>query len=69
MKLGSILKAIYGAVLAGLGAAGTAYIQGKGHIGFVAGIFIATTTVTAFGVVWGVPNATPAPAAGGKGSS
>jgi hypothetical protein len=53
------LKAIYGAVLAGLGATGTAYVQGHGHIGWVAGIFIATATVTAFGVVWGVPNAQP----------
>jgi hypothetical protein len=53
------LKALYGAVLAGLGATATAYIQGHGHIGFVADIFIATTVVTAFGVVWGVPNAAP----------
>jgi hypothetical protein len=58
------LKAIYAAVLAGLGAAGTAYVSNDGHIGFVAGIFIATATVTAFGVVWGVPNSTPAPTTG-----
>ena len=51
------LKAIYGAILAGLGATGTAYAQGGGHIGWVAGIFIATAVVTSFGVVWGVPNA------------
>lgn len=55
------LKAIYGAVLAGLGATGTAYAQGNGHIGIVAAVFIATTVVTAFGVVWGVPNAAAAP--------
>jgi hypothetical protein len=53
------LKAIYGAVLAGLGATSAAYVQGHGHIGWIAGIFIATATVTAFGVVWGVPNSQP----------
>ena len=57
------LKAIYGAALAGLGATYTAYAQGNGHIGFVAGIAIATATVTAFGVVWGVPNAPADPPA------
>lgn len=58
MKLNTILKAIYGAILAGLGATATAYAQGGGHIGWQAGIVIATATVTAFGVVWGVPNGT-----------
>jgi hypothetical protein len=38
-------------------------VQGHGHIGWEAGIFIATATVTAFGVVWGVPNQ-PGAAAG-----
>jgi hypothetical protein len=53
------LKALYGAVVAGLGATSTAYAQGHGHIGWQAIIFIVTVTVTAFGVVWGVPNAAP----------
>ena len=57
------LKAIYAAVLAGLGATGTAYAQGNGHIGFQAGVFIATTTLTALGVVWGVPNRASTPSA------
>lgn len=63
MKLASILKAVYGSVLAGLGATATAYAQGDGHIGWEAAIFIATATVTAFGVVWGVPNADVSPPA------
>ena len=54
------LKAIYAAILAGLGATYTAYAQGNGHIGLQAGIAIATATVTAAGVVWGVPNKTVA---------
>lgn len=53
------LKAIYGAVMAGLGATATAYAQGNGHIGWQAIIFIATTTLTALGVIWGVPNIPP----------
>lgn len=53
------LKAIYGAVIAGLGATSAAYVQGHGHIDFQACIFIATATITALGVVWGVPNAAP----------
>lgn len=56
MRLNTILKALYGSVLAGLGAAATAYAQGNGRIGWDAGIVIAIATVTAFGVVWGVPN-------------
>ena len=51
------LKAIYGAVLAGLGATATAYAQGHGHIGWQAVIFIVTSVVTSLGVIWGVPNA------------
>jgi hypothetical protein len=50
------LKAIYAAAMAALGATGTAYAEGGGHIGWQAGIVIATATLTAFGVVWGVPN-------------
>lgn len=51
------LKAIYAAALTALGAAGSAYIEGHGHIGWQAGISIATVTLTSAGVVWGVPNA------------
>lgn len=57
------LKAVYAAVLAGLGSTATAYVQGGNHIGFVAGISIAITTMTALGVVWGVPNSPKAPPA------
>ena len=59
------LKAIYAAVAAGLAAASTAYAQGNGHIGWPAGVAIAVSVVSAFGVVWGVPNraAPPAPPA------
>lgn len=57
------LKAIYAAALAGLGATSTAYVQGQGHIGFEAGISIAIVTLSALGVVWGVPNSPKAPPA------
>lgn len=61
------LKAVYGAVAAGLASASTAYAQGNGHIGIAAGIAIAVSVVGAFGVVWGVPNqsaaAAPTPSA------
>lgn len=60
MKLQQYLKAIYGAILTGLGATVAAYLSGHGHIGFVSDIEIATATITAFGVVWGVPNASSA---------
>jgi hypothetical protein len=55
------LKAIYGAAFTGLGALAAAYVQGHGHIGFVADIEIATATLGAFGVVWGIPNAAEPP--------
>lgn len=51
------LKAVYAAVFAALGATSSAYIAGGNHVGVVAGVSIATTALTAFGVVWGVPNA------------
>lgn len=51
-----ILKALYGAAMAGLGATAAAYTQGHGHIGFVAGITIAGSVLTALSVVWAVPN-------------
>lgn len=57
------LKCVYAAALAGLGAASASLAQGSGHIGYQAGIVIATATVTAAGVVWGVPNAPKAPPA------
>lgn len=51
------LKAVYAAVIAGLGATGTALAAGNNHIGWQAGITIAITTITALGGVWGVANA------------
>ena len=53
------LKAIYAAAMAGLGASAAAYAQGDGHIGYQAGIAIATAVISSLGVVWGVPNAAP----------
>ena len=53
------LKAVYGALVAGLTATATAYTAGNGHIGYQAIIVIVTAIVVAFGAVWGVPN-TPA---------
>jgi len=50
------LKAIYAAFIAGVAATSTAYVSGNGHIGFVAGLTIASSIVTAAAVVWGVPN-------------
>lgn len=53
------LKAFFAAALAGLGAAGTAYAQGNGHISGQACIFIATTVVGSLATVWAVPNLAP----------
>lgn len=50
------LKAIYGAILAGLGAAQTAYLVPPHHIGWGAAIGVTIATVTTLGVVWGIPN-------------
>lgn len=58
--LSKCLKAIYGAVTAGLTATGAAYTAGNGHIGYQAGITIALAIITTFFTVWGVPNATGA---------
>jgi hypothetical protein len=41
------LKAVYAAVIAGLGATGAALAAGNNHIGWQAGITIAITTVVA----------------------
>jgi hypothetical protein len=48
------LKAIFGAVVAGLGAAQIALADG--HITSTEWVQIAIATVTAAGVIWGVPN-------------
>lgn len=53
------LKAVFAALLAGLGATSTAYAQGGGHIGGQAIIFIATTVLTSLATVWAVPNLVP----------
>ena len=50
------LKAIYAALHAALVATGVAYEAGHGHIGYQSGIVIGLAALTAFGVVWGVPN-------------
>ena len=50
------LKAIYAAVFAGLGALSASLEQGNGHIGWQAGVAIALASLSALGVVWGVPN-------------
>jgi len=48
------LKAFFGAVVAGLGALGTAYTDGE--MTGVEWIVVALATLTAFGAVWGVKN-------------
>lgn len=50
------LKAIYAAVIAGIGTTSSAYVAGHGHIGIVAGCTIASAVVVAAGGVWGVTN-------------
>ena len=57
------LKAIYAAILAGIGATSSAYVSGNHHIGVVAGCTIATTVLLAAGGVWGVTNAPKEPPA------
>lgn len=51
-----MLKALYGAAVAALGATSTAYVAGNGHIGWQAGITIAGAGLSALGIVWAVPN-------------
>lgn len=55
-KLQPYLKALYGAAVAGLTAAATAYQQGNGHIGYQAGIGIALASLAALSIIWAVPN-------------
>lgn len=49
------LKAIYGAVAAGLAAA-YPYTQNGQHFDLQAGLTVAIAVVGSFGVIWGVPN-------------
>jgi len=51
------LKAIYATVSSALVGVGAAYVQGNGHIGLVAALTIANTSLAAGFAVWGVPNA------------
>lgn len=51
-----ILKAVYGALVSGVAAA-LAYAQGGGGSWLAGGLIVAGATLSAFGVVWGVPNA------------
>jgi hypothetical protein len=51
------LKAFYAAAAAGIAATSSAYVQGSGHIGFVAGLTIASSVLGAGAIVFGVPNA------------
>lgn len=55
------LKAIYAGVAAGIGSAGSAYVQNP-HIGVAGGLAIATSVLLAFGATLGVTNA-PKPSA------
>lgn len=54
------LKAIYAGLMAGIGSTSAAYVASQGHIGVVAGLTIASATISAVAVVWGVTNAPPA---------
>lgn len=56
MTVSRILKALYGAAAAALGATSAAYAQGGGHIGWQAGITIAGAALSALAVIWAVPN-------------
>ena len=57
--MNNILKAIYGGVAAGLGALGTALIDG--HVTSLEGVSIASAVLLAFGAVYGVTNIPKAP--------
>jgi len=52
----TILKAIYGAISAGLGSLAVAFADN--HVTTQEWITVAIATLGAAGVVWGVPNAT-----------
>lgn len=55
------LKAIYAAAIAAFGSTSTAYEASGGHIGLVAGLTIATATLTAGFGVFGVTNVPKVP--------
>ena len=57
------LKAIYAAAIAAFGSTSTAYEAGHGHIGLIAGLTIATVTMTAGFGVFGVTNVPKTPQA------
>lgn len=65
MTVSRILKAIAAAYAAGVGSISTAYVQGNGHIGLIAGLVAAGVALTALAGVWAVPN-TSSPAAGAQ---
>ena len=50
------LKAIYAALMAGIGSTSAAYVSSNGHIGLVAALTIAGSIITAYGTVYGVTN-------------
>lgn len=52
--MGTYAKAFTGALLAGLGALGTALVDNS--VAPVEWVAVATATVAAFAAVWGVPN-------------
>ena len=61
MKLNVYAKALIAALVAGLGSLQVASADGK--ITPAEWIQVASVTVAALGLVWGVPNATPDPTA------
>jgi hypothetical protein len=63
VSLRPILKAVYGALVAGVAAA-LAYAQGGGTSWLQGGLITAAATLSGFGVVWGIPNAAGAKDAG-----
>lgn len=50
------LKALFATGAAVCTAAATAYVQGNGHIGWAAGLTLASGALASLAVVWGVPN-------------
>lgn len=57
------LKALFAALFTAIGATQTAYVSSHGHIGVVAGLTIAGSTLASLAVVWGVPNKSDVPPA------
>ena len=56
--LAPYLKALYGAATAAVAAA-LAYFQGGGHSPLIGALIAAAAGLSAGGVVWGIPNASP----------